>query len=149
MPLPGGVSDLCRRGAYHQKESGGNLAEVLEKVAYTVRERFRLRKQIMVHTAQGRLTGWILSIFPLVIGIGMYLVNPEGMSVCLDWGDRTEAALYRNGDDRSGLPDYQKNCAYSGLTYVCADPHFPFDVCTDGHCRLSDGLPAHHSAPPG
>jgi tight adherence protein B len=64
-----------------QKESGGNLAEVLEKVAQTTRERFRLKKQISVHTAQGRLTGWILSLLPLVLGLGMYLVNPEGMSV--------------------------------------------------------------------
>lgn len=64
-----------------QKESGGNLAEVLEKVAHVTRERFRLKKQIMVHTAQGRLTGWILSLLPVVLGFGMYLVNPEGMSV--------------------------------------------------------------------
>jgi tight adherence protein B len=35
----------------------------------------------MVHTAQGRLTGWILSILPVALGVGMYLVNPEGMSV--------------------------------------------------------------------
>lgn len=64
-----------------QKESGGNLAEVLAKVAQTTRSRFRLRKQIMVHTAQGRLTGLILSLLPLALGIGMYLVNPAGMSV--------------------------------------------------------------------
>ena len=64
-----------------QKESGGNLAEVLEKVAQTTRERFRLKKQIMVHTAQGRLTGWILSLLPVLLGFGMYMVNPEGMSV--------------------------------------------------------------------
>jgi tight adherence protein B len=64
-----------------QKESGGNLAEVLEKVAQTTRERFRLKKQIMVHTAQGRLTGWILSLLPIVLGFGMYLVHPEGISV--------------------------------------------------------------------
>lgn len=64
-----------------QKESGGNLAEVLEKVAETIRERFRLKKQISVHTAQGRLTGWILSLLPVALGLGMYLVNPDGMSV--------------------------------------------------------------------
>jgi tight adherence protein B len=64
-----------------QKESGGNLAEVLDKVAQTTRERFRLRKQIRVHTAPGRLTGLILSLFPLVLGLGMYLVDPETMSV--------------------------------------------------------------------
>jgi tight adherence protein B len=64
-----------------QKESGGNLAEVLEKVAQTTRERFRLKKQVSVHTAQGRMTGWILSILPVLLGLGMYLLNPDGMSV--------------------------------------------------------------------
>jgi tight adherence protein B len=64
-----------------QKESGGNLAEVLEKLVQTTRERFRLKKQVNVHTAQGRMTGWILSLLPLVLGFGMYLVNPEGMSI--------------------------------------------------------------------
>ena len=64
-----------------QKESGGNLAEVLEKVAQTTRERFRLKKQVSVHTAQGRMTGWILSLLPVLLGLGMYLVNPDGMSV--------------------------------------------------------------------
>ena len=44
-----------------QKESGGNLAEVLDKTAHVIRERFRLKRQIMVHTAQGRLTGLILT----------------------------------------------------------------------------------------
>lgn len=64
-----------------QKESGGNLAEVLDKVAQTIRERFRLKRQIMVHTAQGRLTGWILSMLPVVLGVGLYLVNPDSVSV--------------------------------------------------------------------
>ena len=64
-----------------QKESGGNLAEVLEKVAETTRERFRLKKQVSVHTAQGRMTGWILSLLPLGLGLAMYFVNPDGMSV--------------------------------------------------------------------
>lgn len=64
-----------------QKESGGNLAEVLEKVAQTTRERFRLKKQVSVHTAQGRMTGWILSLLPVLLGFGMYLVNPDGMSI--------------------------------------------------------------------
>jgi len=47
-----------------QKESGGNLAEVLEKAANLIRERFKLKRQVRVHTAQGRLTGWILSRRP-------------------------------------------------------------------------------------
>ncbi|WP_263419478.1 type II secretion system F family protein [Terriglobus albidus] len=64
-----------------QKESGGNLAEVLEKAAHVIRERFRLKRQIRVYTAQGRLTGWILSFLPIVLGIALYLVNPKTMSV--------------------------------------------------------------------
>lgn len=64
-----------------QKESGGNLAEVLDKVAYVIRERFRLKRQVRVHTAQGRMTGWILSILPLILGIGLYFLNPANMSL--------------------------------------------------------------------
>jgi len=64
-----------------QKESGGNLAEVLEKTAYVIRQRFRLKRQIQVHTAQGRLTGLILTLLPVVLGIGLYIVNPVAMSL--------------------------------------------------------------------
>lgn len=64
-----------------QKESGGNLAEVLDKTSYVIRERFRLRRQIRVHTAQGRLTGWILSFLPVVLGIGLYFINPDTISL--------------------------------------------------------------------
>jgi tight adherence protein B len=64
-----------------QKESGGNLAEVFDKAAYVIRERFRLKRQVRVHTAQGRLTGWILSFLPLVLGLALYLINPHSMSL--------------------------------------------------------------------
>jgi tight adherence protein B len=64
-----------------QRESGGNLAEVLEKTAYVIRQRFRLKRQVMVHTAQGRLTGWVLTCLPIALGIGLYIVNPETMSL--------------------------------------------------------------------
>jgi len=64
-----------------QKESGGNLAEVLEKVSYVIRERFRLKRQVSTHTAQGRLTGWILSLLPVILGFLLYTINPETMSL--------------------------------------------------------------------
>jgi tight adherence protein B len=63
-----------------QRETGGNLAEVLEKAARVIRERYRLKRQIRTHTAQGRLTGWILSLLPLLLGIALFLVRPEFMS---------------------------------------------------------------------
>jgi tight adherence protein B len=64
-----------------QKESGGNLAEVLDKTSHVIRERFRLKRQVGVHTAQGRMTGWVLTLLPIVLGVAMYFVNPEMMSV--------------------------------------------------------------------
>src|SRR5580692_13134847 len=64
-----------------QRESGGNLAEVLEKTSQIIRQRFRLKRQVGVHTAQGRLTGWILTVLPVVLGIGLYIVNPDTMSL--------------------------------------------------------------------
>jgi tight adherence protein B len=64
-----------------QKESGGNLAEVLEKAAHIIRDRFRLKRQIRVHTAQGRLTGWILAVLPVILGMLLYLVNPDHLSL--------------------------------------------------------------------
>ena len=71
-----------------QRESGGNLAEVLEKTAHMVRERFRLKKQVRVHTAQGRMTGIVLTVLPIGLGFGLWLVNPEneGMLWHKDFG---------------------------------------------------------------
>ena len=68
-------------GILIQKESGGNLAEVLEKASEVIRERFRLKRQIMTHTAQGRLTGVILTLLPIFLGCALYFVNPEMMSL--------------------------------------------------------------------
>ena len=64
-----------------QKESGGNLAEVLDKTAFIIRERFRLKRNIQTHTAQGRLTGWILTLLPVALGCAIYMINPTMMSV--------------------------------------------------------------------
>ena len=64
-----------------QRESGGNLAEVLDKTAYVIRQRFRLKRQVMVHTAQGRMTGWILTILPVALGLGLYFINPDTESL--------------------------------------------------------------------
>jgi tight adherence protein B len=68
-------------GILIQKESGGNLAEVLEKTAEVIRERFRLKRQVMTHTAQGRLTGVILTALPIVLGCALYFLNPDMMSL--------------------------------------------------------------------
>ena len=64
-----------------QKETGGNLAEVLDKTSWVIRERFRLKRQVATHTAQGRMTGWVLTFLPLTLGVLLYIVNPDLMSV--------------------------------------------------------------------
>jgi tight adherence protein B len=64
-----------------QKESGGNLAEVLDKTAHVIRERFRLKRQVRTHTAQGRLTGVVLTLLPIGLGIVLFFINPKSMSL--------------------------------------------------------------------
>lgn len=60
-----------------QKNIGGNLAEVMEKVALTIRERVKLQGQIRVLTAQGALSGWIVGLLPIALGCVLYGMNPE------------------------------------------------------------------------
>jgi tight adherence protein B len=62
-----------------QRDVGGNLAEILDKLSYVIRERFKFRRQLRTHTAQGRLTGIILGVAPIVAGVGMFVLNPEYM----------------------------------------------------------------------
>jgi tight adherence protein B len=62
-----------------QREVGGNLAEILDKIAYTIRERFKIRRQIRTHTAQGRMTGYLLAGLPIGTGLVFLLLNPEYM----------------------------------------------------------------------
>ena len=50
-----------------QKESGGNLVQILDKTAHVIRERARLRGQLRIYTAQGRITGWILCFAPFIM----------------------------------------------------------------------------------
>ncbi len=81
VPLPD-VSFLVT-AVLVQKETGGNLAEVLDKATAVIRDRFRLRGQLRVYTAQGRLTGWILAGLPFFMFVILNLVNPEYEKVLL------------------------------------------------------------------
>jgi tight adherence protein B len=60
-----------------QREVGGNLAEILDTVSDTLRERAMMRRQIKVLTAEGRLSAWVLTLLPIGIGLYMFSVNPE------------------------------------------------------------------------
>jgi tight adherence protein B len=60
-----------------QRETGGNLAEILDNLSYVIRERFKILRQVRVHTAQGRLTMVLLMALPPTIVVIMQLLNPE------------------------------------------------------------------------
>jgi len=60
-----------------QRETGGNLTEILEKISYTIRERFKLTGQIQVYTAQGRLSAWVLSSLPIMFLLIISAINPS------------------------------------------------------------------------
>lgn len=60
-----------------QREVGGNLAEILDTVADTLRERATMRRQVRVLTSEGRLSAWVLGLMPFAIGLYMFAVNPS------------------------------------------------------------------------
>jgi tight adherence protein B len=58
-----------------QREAGGNLAEILDKLAFTIRERFKLKRQLSALTAQSRLTGYVLGCAPFGLLLGLTLLS--------------------------------------------------------------------------
>ncbi len=60
-----------------QRETGGNLAEILDNLSYMIRERFKIMRQVRVHTAQGRLTMMLLMGLPPIIVVSMQVLNPS------------------------------------------------------------------------
>jgi tight adherence protein B len=62
-----------------QRDTGGNLSEILENLAHVVRERFKIRRQVRVHTAHGRYTSYVLLALPAALAITLSFINPEHM----------------------------------------------------------------------
>jgi len=71
-------------GILVQKETGGNLAEILDRTANTIRERLKIQGEIRTHTAQGRLTGYILCALPVVMLLVINWINPGYSDVLID-----------------------------------------------------------------
>ena len=78
--VPSEDLDLVITAVNIQREVGGNLAEVLDTISYTIRERVRIKGEINTLTAQGRISGWIISLLPVGLGGVLYLMNPEYVS---------------------------------------------------------------------
>ncbi len=75
--------DLVVTAVLIQRQVGGNLAEILDNIAYTIRERVRLKGEIRTLTAQGRVSGYIVALLPIIMGIIIYIINPEYMGILL------------------------------------------------------------------
>ena len=79
-----------------QKETGGDLIEILDRTTEVIRDRIRIEGEVRTKTAQGRLTGWILSLLPIVLLLVINLVNP-GYSSLLFQDPIGRVALYIGG----------------------------------------------------
>lgn len=64
-----------------QRDTGGNLAEILENLAMVVRERFKILRQVRVYTAHGRFTGWVLLALPGALAVALAFINPDHMNL--------------------------------------------------------------------
>jgi tight adherence protein B len=67
-----------------QKETGGNLAEILEKISIVIRGRFRLQRKVQTYSAEGRMSAWVLALVPLVLFVTLWVTTPEYLPVLLD-----------------------------------------------------------------
>lgn len=76
---------MCITAILIQRETGGNLAEILEKVAHTIRERFRILEDLRTLTTSSRMSAWILCGLPIFVALAVTVLNPEYMSVL--WRD--------------------------------------------------------------
>jgi tight adherence protein B len=67
-----------------QRDTGGNLSEILDNLAHVVRERFKIRRQVRVHTAHGRFTGYVLLALPAALAVALTFINPELMGLLFE-----------------------------------------------------------------
>ena len=88
LPLPQALKNFAERiptldarffvtAVLTQRESGGNLSEVLDNLASIIRERFKVKRQVRVISAHGRITGWVLSALPTSLALFFAFINPD------------------------------------------------------------------------
>jgi tight adherence protein B len=79
--MPSADMDLVITAMSVQREVGGNLAEVLDAISFTIRERVRIKGEIQAMTAQGRITGYVITGLPFVLAGLIYLITPDFMGL--------------------------------------------------------------------
>lgn len=82
--MPSDDLDLVNTAVNIQREVGGNLAEILDSIAHTIRDRIKLKGEIRVLTSQGRITGWVISMLPIILTMFLYVVSPSYMGLMVE-----------------------------------------------------------------
>ncbi len=85
--------DLIFTAVNIQREVGGNLAEILETISFTIRERVRIKGQIQILTAQGRQTGMMIGAMPVILAVFLYIIRPGYMGSLFFGPDRGGAYI--------------------------------------------------------
>ncbi len=88
---------LLQVGVLVAQDIGGNLAEVLDNISYTIRERFKVQRETRVLTAQGRLSGGVLTVLPFLVAIGMSIFNPGYLSPMFESETGRHMLMYAAG----------------------------------------------------
>jgi tight adherence protein B len=94
MPLPDALKEFAGRiplldarffvtAVLIHREAGGNLSEILDNLGSVIRDRFKIKRQIRVISAHGRLTGWVLVAVPPALALVLFLVNPKHLKTLL------------------------------------------------------------------
>ena len=92
LPLKDALNDLAERiniidvrffvtAVLIQRDTGGNLSEILDNLAHVVRERFKIQRQVRVHTAHGRFTSYVLLSLPAFLAVALSFLNPDHMQL--------------------------------------------------------------------
>ncbi len=76
--------DLVVTAVLIQRQVGGNLAEVMDSIGETIRERIRIKGEIKTLTAQGRISGWIIGLLPVALAAFLLALNPEYIAILVN-----------------------------------------------------------------
>jgi tight adherence protein B len=86
-----------------QKETGGNLAEILENISGVIRGRFRFQRKVKTYSAEGRMSAWVLAMVPLVLFVTLWFVTPDYLPVLLDDPRGTNMLMYGFASGVAGI----------------------------------------------
>jgi len=89
--VPSDDLDLLITAVNIQHEVGGNLAQILDSIGHTIRERVRIKGEIQTLTAQGRISGYVITALPIFLAGYITLVNPDYMMPLFEFGFPPEA----------------------------------------------------------